>query len=135
MASANDIFKAIRAVWSASASLANYHGPYFDRAPQGTALPYVVFNSIANVREQNTCHGEIWLHGFQFVCRHRTAELAAAVLEAVGAVYDAAHPLTLATGAELHITREREIYREEDKNIFAASIEYRVLRYKPRGDV
>jgi len=135
MAGSSDIFAALKTAWTAAgATLSGINGPYFDRKPSGTAvgLPYAIFRSLANVPRGWTCANEIWQHNFSFIVRNTTAELAEANLNAIGSYFDPLM-LSLAVGASIRLRRTGESYREEDKNIFVAEIEYELWRYKPRS--
>lgn len=130
MASSQDVFAAVKVKWDAS-SLSAYSGPYFGQKKKGVNMPYVTFISTSNVLATTTTHSEYWEHYFRFVIRARTAELAAAGLEAIGAAFDPA-TLSISNGTQVSLRRLNEGYFEEDESVFAAYIEYKVVRRKAR---
>lgn len=139
--SASDLFRAIRTQWLALVTAgtlpSTINGPYRDRKPPGSSVgfPYVIFTSIANVRQTTTNTSEYWLRTVEFVIRTATAEATEDLVAQIGNALDPvlftfADPTK---GEAIRRRREREFFREEAQNVYMGSIQYEFLCWKPKA--
>lgn len=132
MATAGDLFAAIKTLWDASASLNDINGPYKDEKPPNLSagFPYTIFESIDNELLFYSCSNEYWQSTWSFTVFDRREQDIEAHFELIGAVFDNPTFTGMTTQAK---RRTAEHWLGEDKDVRAATLEYITRWSKPRS--
>lgn len=137
MSSSKEVFRGIKVAWDAASFDTTFGGPYRDRKPPDLAVsfPYVVFTVVSNRRSHTTCENEHWETTFRFTVRNRTQELVEDHVDEIGQRVDA-FSISVNPGSVVYLRRVNEFYVEETpQSVYSGTLEYEVLREKPRLDI